>query len=90
MGMIIEQNNELINKYKINPLIEINEPPTYCLINNRPSLTAGNFSLIYGKKKAGKTFLLGGVIASVVNNSTQLEVIKGCLPDMEKTVKMTT
>jgi RecA-family ATPase len=80
MGMIIEQNNELINKYKINPLIEINEPPTYCLINNRPSLTAGNFSLIYGKKKAGKTFLLGGIIASTINNSTQLEAIKGCLP----------
>lgn len=76
----IEQNNELIEKYKINPLTEINEPPTYCLINNRPSLTAGNFSLIYGKKKAGKTFLLGGVIASTINNSIQLGAIKGCLP----------
>ena len=80
MENTIEQKKELIKKYKIDPLIEINEPPTYCFINNRPSLTAGNFSLIYGKKKAGKTFLLGGVIASTINNSTQLKTIKGCLP----------
>lgn len=77
---ILKLNNEYINKYKINPLEEVSEPPAYCKINNRPSLTAGNFSLIYGKKKAGKTFLLGGVIASTINNSTQLEVVKGCLP----------
>jgi len=80
MEKIIEQNKELIEKFRINPLTVINEPPTYCLINNQPSLTAGNFSLIYGKKKAGKTFLLSGVIASTIDNSVQLEVIKGCLP----------
>jgi len=71
---------ELIEKLRINPLTEVSEPPTYCTINNKPSLTAGNFSLIYGKKKSGKTFLLGGIIASTINNSTQLGAIKGCLP----------
>ena len=81
MEQITVPNKELLDKLKIDPLAEINEPPTYCLINDRPSLTAGNFSLINGKKKAGKTFLLGGIIASTVNNSTQLEVVKGCLPE---------
>ena len=61
-------------QYRIDPLLELSEPPTYCMINNRPSLTACNFSLINGKKKAGKTFRLGGVVASVVNSSTQLDL----------------
>jgi hypothetical protein len=76
----IELSKEIIEKYKINPLEEVSEPPTYCFINDKPSLTAGNFSLIIGKKKAGKTFLLGGVVASTVNNSSQISAIKGCLP----------
>jgi hypothetical protein len=81
METIIEQNNISIDKYRINPLEEVTESPTYCLINNMPALTAGNFSLIKGKKKAGKTFLLNAIIASVINNSLQLDSIKGCLPD---------
>jgi hypothetical protein len=75
-----------IEKYKINPLEEILEAPTFCLINNMPSLTAGNFSLINGKKKAGKTFLLGGLVASTINNSLQLNAIKGCLPDDKRNI----
>lgn len=75
-----------IEKFRINPLTELLDPPTYCIINNRPSLTAGNFSLINGKKKAGKTFLLGGLLASVINNSLQLDAIQGCLPDDKKIV----
>jgi len=86
MEAAIEQNKELIDNYRINPLAEVSEPPTYCLINNRPSLTAGNFSLIIGKKKAGKTFLLGGIIASTINNSLQLGTIKGCLPENKNVV----
>jgi len=81
-----QKHIEFINNYRIDPLVEISEPPTYCLINCRPSLTAGNFSLIYGKKKAGKTFLLGGVIASTINNSLQIDKIKGCLPDTKNVV----
>jgi len=81
-----QKHIEFINNYRIDPLAEISEPPTYCLINSRPSLTAGNFSLIYGKKKAGKTFLLGGVVASAINNSLQIGAIKGCLPENKNVV----
>jgi len=69
-----------INKLRIDPLAEINEPPSFCRIGKTPTFTSGNFSLINGKKKAGKTFLLGCIISSVLNNSTQLDVIEGCLP----------
>ena len=79
-------SKELISKCKINPLDELSEPPVYCFINDVPSLTAGNFSLINGKKKAGKTFLLGGVVASAINNSIQIDGIKGCLPDDKNVV----
>jgi hypothetical protein len=75
-----------IEKYRIKPEVELLDTPTYCYINNKPSLTAGNFTLINGKKKAGKTFLLGGLFASTINNSLQLDTIKGCLPDDKRNV----
>lgn len=75
-----------IEKFRINPQEELLDSPTYCFINNRPSLTAGNFTLINGKKKAGKTFLLGGLLASTISNSLQLDAIKGCLPDDKRNV----
>lgn len=83
---MMENNIEIYEKYRINPLNELPEPPAYCLINNLPSLTAGNFSLINGKKKAGKTFLLGVLIASIIDNSLQIESIKGCLPEGKNSV----
>jgi len=82
----METKLKTIDKLRINPLDEISEPPTYCMINDKPSLTAGNFSLINGKKKAGKTFLLGGLIASTINNSVQIDSIKGCLPENKNVV----
>jgi hypothetical protein len=82
----MEDFNVLLKRLRINPLDDIPEAPAYCTINNKPALTAGNFSLITGKKKAGKTFLLGGIIASTINNSIQLETIKGCLPEDKKSI----
>lgn len=77
---------DILKKTRIDPLAEIKEPPTYCYINKRPSLTSGNFSLINGKKKAGKTFLLGSIIASTINNSLQIDSIQGSLPKPKNNV----
>jgi hypothetical protein len=77
----MENINELIKKLRIDPLVDTSEQPSFCKINNISTLTAGSFSLITGKKKAGKTFLLGGILASVLNNSTQIGIVKGCVPD---------
>lgn len=70
----------MLAKFRINPLAEMTEPPVYCKIGDSPTMTAGNFSLINGKAKSGKTFLLGSIIASMQNNSKQVNVIEGCLP----------
>jgi hypothetical protein len=44
-------------------------------------MTAGNFSLINGKAKSGKTFFLGSVVASLIGGKAQLDNIRGCLPE---------
>ena len=78
--------NVMLEKFRINPLSEMTEPPVFCKIGESPTMTAGNFSLINGKAKSGKTFLLGSIVASMVNNSKQIDIITGCLPRDKKIV----
>lgn len=70
-----------IEDYRIDPTSHIDEPPVYCRIGKAPAMTAGNFSLLNGKQKSGKTFLTGSIVASLISSSTQLEAINGCLPE---------
>ena len=72
--------NIAIERLRINPLSDITEAPVYCRISDTPTMTAGNFSLINGKAKSGKTFLLGAITASVIDGGKQLGVISGTLP----------
>lgn len=72
--------NLMLERFRIDPLSDMTEPPIYCRIGDSPTMTAGNFSLINGKAKSGKTFFLGSVVASMVNNSKQIGFIEGCLP----------
>ena len=78
--------NILLVRLRIDPLAEMTDPPIFCKIGDSPTMTAGNFSLINGKAKSGKTFLLGSIVASMINNSTQLGNITGCLPDDKRNV----
>ena len=78
--------NVMLEKYRIDPLAEMSEPPVYCKIDDKPTMTAGNFSLINGKAKSGKTFLLGAIVASMTSNSNQIDNIQGCLPDGKKII----
>ena len=72
--------NPTLEKLRIDPTAEIGEPPVYCRIGEAPALTAGNFCLLNGKAKSGKTFFLSGIIASMVSGRKQLGNILGCLP----------
>src|ERR1035437_4297447 len=72
--------NIMLQRLRIDPRSDVTEPPVYCKISNGPTMTAGNFSLINGKAKSGKTFLLGAMVGSMINNSAQLDIIQGCLP----------
>jgi AAA domain len=78
--------NILLEKFRIDPTFDLSEPPVYCRISESPVMTSGNFSLILGKAKSGKTFFLGSIVASLLTNSKQLEVISGCLIKNKNTV----
>ncbi|HBE42436.1 MAG TPA: hypothetical protein DDW27_14775 [Bacteroidales bacterium] len=75
-----DEHDKLRTKLRIDPTVNIKEPPVCCFIGECPSMTFGNFSMIDGKKKAGKTFSLGGIVAAMLNNSIQIGKIKGTLP----------
>ena len=78
--------NIALERLRINPLSDLTQPPIYCSISESPVMTAGNFSLINGKAKSGKTFLLGSIVASFISNSNQLGVIVGSLPENKRNV----
>lgn len=78
--------NFALERLRINPTVNITEPPVYGRIGDSPAMTAGNFSQIIGKAKSGKTILLGSIVASFVNNCTQLGAIKGSLPENKHNV----
>lgn len=83
VGTDINLNQEL-ERLRIDPTAEIDEPPVYCRIGNSPAMTAGNFSMLNGKAKSGKTFFLGALVASLLSDKQQLGVIQGCLPDTRR------
>lgn len=72
--------NVSLERLRINPSADIKAPPVYCQISGSPIMTAGNFSLINGKAKSGKTFLLGAIVASLVSNIPMLGIVQGSLP----------
>jgi hypothetical protein len=74
------------DEYRVDPMSEVVQPPAICKIGNRPTLTTGNFIMINGKAKSGKTFFIGSIVASCLNNSLQLGNIKGCMPEGRRNV----
>jgi hypothetical protein len=78
--------NSSLERYRIDPAFNLSEPPVFCRISESPVMTSGNFSLIIGKAKSGKTFFLGSIVASLLTNRKQLEVISGCLDNNKNNV----
>ena len=64
----------------INPDNDISEPPTVISIGGVPACTLGNFSLVIGKKKSTKTFLIGSLTAAAISGSCNIELIMGTMP----------
>jgi AAA domain-containing protein len=58
-------------KYRIDPTQVVSEPPVILKIGESPIFTAGNFSMINGKAKSGKTFFTGAIVASFINPEIQ-------------------
>jgi|ERR1035437_946666 5S rRNA maturation endonuclease (ribonuclease M5) len=80
-----DEYEKLKAKLRIDPTIDIGEPPACCYINGIP-LTFGEISLWDGKKKSGKTFLIGATVAAMIANKMMIDKIKGNLPPVRNVV----
>lgn len=84
---------DILQEVRKKTLFDINTPDNeehVCLsisTNDNTSIisTLGNLSLITGKAKSRKTFLVSGIIAAVLTNDTVLN-FTGCLPDDKRKV----
>ncbi|MDD4384558.1 MAG: AAA family ATPase [Bacteroidales bacterium] len=69
---------------EVDPYAEIDKPPVALEMHTgetvAPSFTLGNFSMVIGKAKSKKTFLLTGLAAAAASNSWGLDFIKGVMP----------
>ncbi|MBN1989915.1 MAG: AAA family ATPase [Bacteroidales bacterium] len=79
-----------LEEVEVDPTLDIDKPPTAIEIisgnNIAPSCTLGNFSMVIGKAKSKKTFLLTGLAAAAVSGNTMLNRIKGVLPAFKNAV----
>lgn len=75
-----------LERLRIDPTAEIGEPPVFCRIGEAPAMTGGSFSMINGKQKSGKTFLLASIVASLISDKRMLNQVQGLLPDGKRKV----
>ena len=89
----IEPNelDTLLNDVKINPL-EVLQPPPVCLqiLNDNEECsniaTLGNFSLVIGKAKSKKSFLICLAVSAASKNGLILKRFQGTLPTLQREV----
>ena len=76
----IKELVEILESCRINPQDEVDEPPVAITINSVsgpiPSFTLGNFSMLIGKAKSKKTFLIGAIAASAITGEDKLGMVK--------------
>lgn len=82
--------SEALEQSRIDPNEEMGEPISAIKINSSegftPSLTLGNFSMVTGKAKSKKTFLIGAISAAAITGETTIDVFQGVLPVEKRNV----
>lgn len=77
--------NEILDSCRIYAEENVERPPVAIMINSEdgqiPSFTLGNFSLIIGKAKSKKTFLVGVLAAAAVKGDKVIDIVEGSLPE---------
>lgn len=68
---------EALKASLLDPKLQVEKPPTIITINGQSCMTAGSFSVIIGRAKAGKGFFTGSVTAAAASGSCTLDGIKG-------------
>lgn len=76
---------ELFKQSIIDPTIHIEKPPDCLLINNSVIGTLGNFSMVIGKAKSRKTFLITAALAAAIQELSILN-FTGTLPANQSNV----
>lgn len=71
---------DLIQSIIVDPDAEIEEPPIVISFNQKPICTLGSFSLLIGKAKSRKTFLVTAIAAAVVSGECNIEGLMGSMP----------
>lgn len=72
---------QLVEEAKMNLAKEPKPPPVVLKVQNKIFGTLGDFTLVIGKAKSKKTFLISLALASLVSNkSTNSEIFNGKLP----------
>lgn len=75
---------ETIRKCAIDTNLDLMEPPILLKIDQSPIATLGNFSLLIGKAKAGKTFLVTALTTATLVQKCSIENITGIKRDTNK------
>jgi hypothetical protein len=75
---------EALEQYKVDPTKLIEKPRVILTCHlDSPLATVGNCSLIIGKAKSKKTFLLTSIAAAAISGECSISCIKGKLSDVE-------
>jgi hypothetical protein len=75
---------EALIKYKVDPTKEIEKPRIVLLCNeSSPMATIGNLSLIIGKAKTKKTFLITSIAAAAICGKCSIDCITGNLSNLD-------
>ena len=77
---------EELKKAKLKPFAEIQRPPVIITIGGKPVLMLGSFSVVSGKPKARKGFLMGVIATAAAIGSCSIEGIKGDFPDRKNQI----
>lgn len=81
---------DILESCRIDPQEDIERPPVAIMINSEggptPSFTLGNFSMVIGKAKSKKTFLIGVLAAAAVTGTQIINVVEGSLPANKRKV----
>ena len=80
----------ILDSCRVNPLENVERPPVAIAINSEGGptspLTLGNFSMIIGKAKSKKTFLIGTVAAAAITGREMIDTIQGTLSEGKRKV----
>ena len=72
--------------FLIDPLAEIPAPPVILSFNHSTICTLGNFSLLMGKAKSKKTFLITALASAAISGDSNINGLDGSLPEDRKVI----